>query len=241
MGNKPVVATVWFDRHSGIDRYEQYARVWDRSARQVFGDSAQIMNIGVDPPDFTREAPVFHRGARKIGKSKTLSWLEKIRQWAMIIGSIPEGRPILMSDIDVMFFSDPFSDLSAYNYDVGICGNNTGLVYFSGSAESHRFMVRWLEATEYLFANKELYKQYDKKYKGLDQGSMGYLLESGEHNANVVQLPRRFHSTVEHYSLPCHVMHYHSRLRAVIFGDKPNSILPLEIVPYADAWRDANA
>jgi len=241
MINKPVIATTWFDRHGGITRYSQYSKVWRKSAKAVFGDSVELIEEAADPPDFSQPCPVFYRGSRKIGKSKTLSWLKKIHTWEKIITCLPLGVPILMIDIDTMFFSDPFDDLKQFDFDVGICGNNTGAIYFSGSQESHKFMHRWRVVTEWLFNNKKLYQHYDKKYKGLDQASMGYLLESGEYPGRVLHLPRRFHSTVEHYELPCHIMHYHSRLRAVVFGDKPISILPPEIVPYAEAWRESNA
>lgn len=239
--NKSIVATTWFDRHEKIDRYFQYANVWRKSAHSVFGESVKIIEVPTDPPDFSQPCPVFRRGERKIGKSKTLSWLEKIKQWNSVIGQLPLGAPIIMTDIDVMFFSNPFEDLKLFDFDIGICGNNTGAVYFSGSEKSHRFMRQWFVATSRLFNNKDLYKRYDKKYKGLDQASMGYLLESGEHDATVIQLPRRFHSTVEFYELPCHIMHYHSKLRAVVFGDKSPKILPDRIVSYADAWKMLNA
>lgn len=234
--SKPVVATAWFDRHQRITRYARYAAVWERTAQRVFGRSADIIKRDLQPPDFKQPCQVFHRGNRKIGPSKTLSWLQKIREWADIVELTPTGRPLLMTDIDVMFFSNPFDDLPS-GFDVGICGNNTGAVYFSGSLRSHTFMAHWLMATEMMIENVALYQDYDRRYKGLDQASMGYLLEMGGPGANVVQLPRRFHSTCEDYEMPCHVMHYHSKLRAVVFGDRPASIVPEEIRPYAAAWR----
>ena len=145
--------------------------------------------------------------------------------------------PALFCDIDIAFFGNPFPELSDFYFDVGICGHNSGAVYFNGTKKAKEFMTRWWVATHHLFDNPELYKQYDKKYKGLDQASLGYLLESGHYDAEVIQLPRRFHSIWNDYEDPCYLMHYHSALRSTVFNDKDISILPEGVRKYFHAWH----
>lgn len=235
MNKKPLIATAWFDRHAGIDRYSQYAKVWNYSASKVFKKS-NIICKALDPPDYKQKCPVFYRGDRKIGPSKTLSWLRKIDTWQEMMETLPIG-PKLFCDIDVAFFGNPFPELLDFDYDIGVCGHNSGAVYFSGSKASREFMTRWWVATHRLFDDRELYKEYDKKYKGLDQASLGYLLETGEHGADVIQLPRRFHSIWNDYEDPCYIMHYHSALRSAVFQDKDLDILPEGVRKYFHAWQ----
>lgn len=235
MKQRITIASVWFDRHDKIDRYKKYSKVWNHSARKVF-KNINIICKSVPHPDYTSSCPVFYRGERKIGPSKTLSWLKKIDEWDSLMQELPH-KPVLFCDIDIAFFGNPFPELSDYNFDVGICGHNTGAVYFSGSQKSRKFMTRWWLATHHLFNNPEIYVEYDKKYKGLDQASLGYLLETGEHDADVIQLPRRFHSVWNNYEDPCYVMHYHSALRSAVFNDKDISILPDGVKKYFYAWH----
>jgi len=233
---KPIIASIWFDRHSKIDRYEQYAKVWNHSAHKVF-NNAKIICQAMDPPDYKVKCPVFKRGVRKIGPSKTLSWLKKIDQWENLMQELPLA-PALFCDIDVAFFGNPFPEVMDFDFDIGICGHNTGAVYFKGTKKSKEFMHSWWEATHYLFNHKELYQEYDIKYKGLDQASLGYLLETGEHNADVVQLPRRFHSIWNDFEEPCYLMHYHSALRSAVFNDREIDCLPENVRKYFYAWHD---
>lgn len=231
-----IVAAVWFDRHDNIDRYERYATVWQKSAQHIFNNDVKILIKRIPPPDFNAECPVFYRGTRKIGPSKTLSWLKKIEEWHTIINAYPD-EPVLLCDIDIAFFANPFTELlDGFDFDIGICGHNTGAVYFRGNSRSKHFMHRWWMATSEMVSDKSLYQKYDKKYKGLDQSSIGYVMEEGLSNANIIQLPRRFHSIWNDYEEPCYVMHYHSALRSVVFGDKNISILPDPIKKYAFKW-----
>jgi hypothetical protein len=246
--HKATIACTWFDRHENISRYAQYSKVWNKSALNVFGATGEykIINKQQSPPDFTVDCPVFHRGDRKIGPSKTLSWLKKIETWYdILVNQVEHGKPVLLCDVDVMFFKNPFPELEKFRFDVGYCKHNTGAVYFSGSEASRDFMYHWLYATKLLFNNKKLYQKYDKKYKGLDQASFGYVLENIDTSATVIELPRRFHSTVSEYELPCYIMHYHSALKSCVFGDKDPVILPRPIIKYYKAWqecyRDSNS
>ena len=232
---KPIVFSIWFDRHEDISRYKEYSKVWKVSAEKHLKD-VEHHCMAVDPPNFDDPCPVFHRGDRKIGPSKTLSWLKKIDMWEKLIDKHPD-RPILMCDTDIAFFGNPFDELLAgeFDFDVALCGNNTGAVYFSGSKKSREFMRQWWFTTHYLFDRPKLYQKLDKKYKGLDQSSMGYMLEQDSHNADVLQLPRRFHSIWNDYEHPCYLMHYHSALKSAVFNEKKTPLLGA-VQYYKDAW-----
>jgi hypothetical protein len=144
-----------------------------------------------------------------------------------------------MTDIDVAFFKNPFPDVwrESIGFDIGLCNGSTGAVYFSGSDESKHFMLRWYEMNEHLLDSEDIYREYDRKYKGLDQASFGYLLECGSHRANVVRLPVKYHSTCHDFDVPCYLMHYHSRMRNVVSHGGKLDILDPEIRSYAIAWK----
>jgi hypothetical protein len=233
--NKPTIAAIWFGTGDRGNKYADLASVWEYSAKKVIGDTAEIICLHKPTPDFTQECAVFYRGERKIGPSKTISWMEKINSWLEIIKNT--DGPVLLCDIDIAFYKNPFPDVLEFDFDIGICGNNTGAIYFSGTKRSRKFMKRWHEDTVTLFGDAELYQEYDKKFKGLDQASMGYLLETGRHDANVVQLPRRFHSTCHDFELPAYIMHYHSAMRSVVFGESQYKILDKKIHKYARDWK----
>lgn len=235
-----VVASAWFCRPSKKrDKYQRMADVWQRSAEAVFDDSVKIIRRDAEPPNFDDPCPVFNRGNRLIGPGKTLAWRDKIRHWNDILQNTPVGIPILMTDIDVCFFSNPLGEvfelMKSSGADIGMCAQSTGAVYFSGSAQSHEFMEDWMRATEYLVAHEEVYKIMDKKYKGLDQASIQ--LSKDMDDTSILSLPLKYHSTCHNYELPCHIMHYHSLMRAVSFRERDLTELRPELREYALAWR----
>ncbi len=232
------VAAIWFDRRAGIDRYRKLAAVWQLSAQRTFNSSTLVICEASDPPDFTVPCSVIDRSGRKIGPSKTLSWLKKLRFWHDIVMN-SEG-PTLVCDIDMMFFGDPFPELSLITYDVALCQSNTGAVYFSGSDKSKLFMENWLKVAERMVDDAALYHHWDAKYKGLDQAAMGLMRETmiGT-DATVVRIPRKFHAVWKslRFTKNPYMIHYHSRLRAAIF--RPEYEVPDYVEPARYAWLQA--
>jgi hypothetical protein len=220
-------------------KYAELAKVWEYSAHKVFGDSAEIVCRNAGRLDMSDKVPIFSRGDRRIGPSKTLAWREKIRRWDEIVQSVPVGRPILLTDIDVAFYNNPFPNVLSEcggDWDVGFCAQSTGAVYFSGSKESHDFMSLWLGETEKLSKNAKRYEELDKKHKGLDQASIQIAIARNS-NATIEQLPLKYHSTIHNYDeLPAYLMHYHSLMRGVIFGLRDIKDLPSPMRKYAKAW-----
>ena len=232
------VAAIWFDRRAGIDRYQKMAAVWKYTAGRVFDSRTRVICIDSDPPDFTAPCAVISRSGRKIGPSKTLSWLKKLRFWHDIVMSA--HGPTLVCDIDMMFFGDPFPELAKITYDVALCQSNTGAVYFSGSDKGRWFMANWLRVAERMVADGPLYEKWDSRYKGLDQAAMGLMRETmiGT-EANVVKIPRKFHSVWKSlkFTENPYLIHYHSQLRAAIFN--PDHAVPDYVEPARDAWLKA--
>lgn len=232
------VAAIWFDRRAGIDRYRKLAAVWQLTAARTFGPDTRVICEASDPPDFTVPCAVFNRSGRRIGPSKTLSWLKKLQFWHDVV--MAANGPILVCDIDMMFFGDPFPELAGITYDVALCQSNTGAVYFSGSDKSKWFMDNWLTVAERMVSDAALYEKWDARYKGLDQAAMGLMRETmiGT-EANVVRIPRKFHAVWKSLrSTPDpYLIHYHSQLRAAIFN--PDHAVPDYVEPARDAWLKA--
>ena len=237
---RPVVASMWTGTPKRARKYAELASVWEYSARKIFGSRAEIICRAVGALDMTQPCPTFSRkGTRMIGPSKSLAWREKIRQWASIMEEVGPGRQVLLTDIDVAFYRNPFRAVRKEFdgvWDVGMCAQSTGAVYFSGSKRSHEFMRRWLAETERLFEDAELYEEMDRQYLGLDQSSI-QLVIGYQCPGRVVSLPLRYHSTVNNYELPPYLMHYHSIMRGAIYEITPISQIPPELRVYVRSWR----
>lgn len=237
------VATFWFNGRSAL--YSRYARVWEATAPRWFDD---YKCTELPLPDFNRSAPDFlrdNKGKRHITAAANLSWEAKIEAWHDEVQAATE--PILLTDIDVAFFGDPWREANDYNFDVAWCGDgtpddtrNTGAVYFRPSKKARGFMTAWRDAVHLLMSDEELYRKLDHIYYGLDQSALGYLMETGIGRANTIVLPRRFHSTwkdLEYVKTP-YVVHYHGRFRRVIAGEQTRESLPKYALPYFDAWTE---
>lgn len=239
---RPIIGAVWTSTGKGErhERYEALAQVWKFSAGRIFRKSGKIICHDAPPYNPKTPCPSFGRGDRRVGPSKTLAWRVKLRHWAEIVREAPIGTPVLMTDIDIAFFSDPFPDLfsgAVESFDVGFCNQCTGAVYFSGSEASHSFMSWWLLMTEELFRKPELYQVLDKKYLGLDQCSFQLAAAFGSHGAKIIDLPNRFHSTIKHHELPAHVFHFHGKMRGGAVGTTLIGDLPQPLQKYCVTWR----
>ena len=220
------------------DKYEALSQVWRWSARCTFNRRATIICHEAAPYDPRGDSPSFGRGDRRIGPSKNLPWREKIRHWAEIVRNVPIGTPILLTDIDLAFFGNPFPDLEDFEpFDIGLCNRCTGAVYFSGSPASHSFMDWWLLETEELFRNEDLYIALDRRYLGLDQCSFQLAAAVGAHGAKIIELPNRFHSTFQHHELPAYVFHFHGKMRGMVLGTVPIEEIPQPLRKYCHDWQ----
>ncbi len=239
---RPVIGSMWTSSRPGPrhDLYLALSEVWKFSAYKVFKETATIICHDAPPFDINIPCPSFSRGGRKIGPAKTLAWREKIRHWAEIVRNVPIGTPVLMTDIDLAFFDNPFKELFTpkfESFDVGICAKNTGAVYFSGSPASHSFMDWWLLETEELFRNPELYQALDKKWLGLDQCSFHLTTKVKKHGAKVLRLPYRFHSLGRHNELPAYLYHFHGLMRRGAVGTSPIEDIAKPLRPYCVGWQ----
>ena len=244
---KPIVAamvtTAGDDKRAR--RFRRMAAVWEYSAHQVFGESATIVCRRAPELDLDQPCPIFTRGKkekREIGPEKTLAWREKIRHWAAIVRKAPAGTPVLLTDIDMIFFKNPFPDVLTVDggFDVGLCRQSTGAVYLSGSPGSHSFMESWLQATERLFENEKLYRTLDATYLGLDQCSF-QLAVHGDTDAKIADLPARFHSTTQWHEHPCYLFHIHSVARGGALGYTEIEDIAPDLRPYCLAWQEIEA
>jgi len=239
---RPIIGSMWTSTGPGA-RHEKYltlSKVWNFSARKIFKRTATIICHDAPPFNMKTPCPSFGRGDRRIGPSKTLAWREKIRHWAEIVRNAPIGTPILMTDIDLAFFGNPFPELFSddfESFDVGLCNRCTGAVYFSGSPASHSFMDWWLLQTEELFRNPELYEVLDKRYLGLDQCSFHLTEAIQSHGAKIIELPNRFHSTFQHHELPAYVFHFHGKMRGMVLGTVPIEDIPVPLQIYCLKWQ----
>jgi len=110
----------------------------------------------------------------------------KLRAWADIIESAPEGDEILLVDSDV-FILAPLDGIWDQEFDLLYTERskgapfpiNGGVVAVRVTEASRRFMRLWVRRDQELFDDFDLHREWRKRYGGMNQSSFGSLLETG--------------------------------------------------------------
>ena len=105
----------------------------------------------------------------------------------------------VITDCD-MFFTDNIEGAFEYDFDVGytkrnyknshITGMNKplngGVFFFRPTEQAKSFVENWYKVCESMTVNDEFYQEWFKKYAGLNQTALGYLLDT-DSNTNIKQ------------------------------------------------------
>jgi hypothetical protein len=110
----------------------------------------------------------------------------KLTEWRRIVAEAPDGARILLVDADT-FVTAPLDPLWDRAFDVAYTARasspfplNAGVVAIRVGPESRRFMAAWLARDAAFLADTELRRPWRKRYGGMNQASLGALLESGQ-------------------------------------------------------------
>lgn len=108
----------------------------------------------------------------------------KLAEWVRIIEST--DRPVILLDADLVCKGDPLPGFEHVRY-FGVTARpsgqrfpyNGGVVYARPTEVARKFFRAWLAADNLLFKDQELVKPFRYKYAGMNQASLGLLLELG--------------------------------------------------------------
>ncbi len=219
---RPVLYSVWFE--SASKQYARLARVLDRTARKHCpGWDVRVEKV--DPPEVTTPT-----GTQSFADN---SW--KLGYWTRAVTDAPDGAEILLVDSDT-FVTRDLSPLWDIDFDVAITVRETarfplngGVVAVRVNSTTRKFMEAWLGMDRQFLANPAEHRPWRRKYGGMNQSSLGYMLELSSpfsEQFNVARLPclewncedtswARFDPEVTR------IVHVKSALRMAVFGIGP--------------------
>ena len=66
---------------------------------------------------------------------------------------------------------------------------NTGVMFVRPNDRSRQFFQLWADTVAAMTFDRAFYMKWKKKYLAIDQAALGYLIETGGYNAEVISLP----------------------------------------------------
>ena len=163
----------------------------------------------------------------KGGKSWTITANNhKLPLWNDIVQSATE--PVALIDCDMMLLGD-ISDVFDEDYDVaytvrpGPLPFNAGAMFVRPTEPARDYFTRWLAINNKMYSDVHFHGAYRRKYGGLNQAAMGYLLEQNEYHAKVRTLPgRKYNACHGQWGVPENkLVHIKDKLRRSMFGEQP--------------------
>jgi len=193
-----------------------------------------------------RIAPTTLRAASRSESHAANNW--KLEHWCSAVQLAPDGARVLLVDADTFVTGnlDPLWDLDfdfAYTArDATRFPLNGGVVALRSSKASRSFMRLWLERDREFMRNDAAHRPWRKLYGGMNQASLGSLLETGSALTswlNVAALPclewncedtcwDRFDPAVTK------IVHVKSALRMAVF----NLASSAHVARLTRAWKD---
>lgn len=183
------IVTVYFDPGpSGRYDLVRLLRVYQASALAC-GQPLEV--VGINTP--TR--PSKYRWMSE-NTAKLVVWRDIIKQ---------ATTPVILTDADMMMMSSDFEPIFDGDYDIGYTKRtkcptiplNGGVVVVKPTPEAIKFMDAWVAVNERMMREPGFHSPWRKKYAGMNQASLGYLLEHPRTKAKVQALSCRLWNAVD--------------------------------------------
>lgn len=160
--------------------YDDFWKVFNYSAKKHMPD-AEIICL--------REVP-------EVDKSRGNTYAAmsaRLYMWADAVKNVSGN--IILADVDIVFTGNMFSVFNEYKFDLAYTKRNSkwkpingGIIFLRDNAKS--FIDLWARVNNKMYKNKELHNKWRKKYKGMNQPALGYLIEHPKkHGMNLLSLP----------------------------------------------------
>lgn len=156
--------------------------VWERMARVLrYTCAAHDVDVTISP----MPVPVTGRGI------KIESNHEKLRLWNHAVQNA--SAPLILLDVDMFCQHSPEPCMRAVQH-VGITYRdpnttppiNGGVVYVQPTEQARAFFTAWVKADGVLHANPKLHAAYRERYAGMNQASLGMIMEGTDGLAHLV-------------------------------------------------------
>lgn len=181
------VISTYFDFDDDNGAFSRLARVFEYSVRTNMPQSTLILHRQPSPPigDVQKNRIANHR--------KLLWWVEQ---------ALEQTSPFILIDTDTVVLRDlteVFARKDAPT-DIAVCAHktrimnisdvegklrhkllfspfNAGVVFCNPTPATHTLLKAWVAADEKLLTDPELHQKYIPTYNGMNQASLGYLIE----------------------------------------------------------------
>jgi hypothetical protein len=160
----------------------------------------------------------------------------KLQWWRDAVNDAPDGARVLLADADTFVLAD-LDPLWVHEFDFAYTGRdacqyplNGGVVAARVSARTRQWFDAWLRRDREFLADKAAHWPWRKKYGGINQASLGSLLESDAADRlglSVARLPCRVWNAEDTVwgrpdfrleTTPARVVHVKTALRMSVFG-----------------------
>ena len=201
------IVTVLFDRPGAFD-YARLCRAFEASVADAM-PKTKLVNVSPGAiPSFENQREVWANN------------LAKMRAWQ----EVDFGEPTLLLDCDLILQHSlaPLFELGA---DIvlttgGASPFNAGVIALA--AGIGRFVKQWLEIAEEMYVNEGMRAPYVRKYRGISQAALGWMLDRHRNDYQVAAVPARHWNARsgdwEHVTRETRAVHYKSELRKMVLG-----------------------
>lgn len=167
-----IYATTHFTMpNANLGDYDRLYNVFAESVRQN-GGGHPIAHIAVDPPGVKRHMTA----SLEANHAKMLAWQKYIE-------TIDDD--VVLIDCDMLVMRDFSEAFVGSEWDVAITRRtaarmpiNGGVVMVRNTARAKAFIKAWAEADTLLYNNHQLHAEWRRKWRGMNQASLGYLLST---------------------------------------------------------------
>lgn len=207
-------------------RYERLLMAFIESWKKNAKIPLQVLRV--DPP-------------KEVGKKKSFYWNhEKLKHWVDAV-----DQDTILIDADMLCMADisnGFNQVDNLGFTIrpGKFKYNGGVVFVKYTPESRKFLKKWLEIDHKMLNDWNLHRPWHEKYAGLNQSSMGYLVESGYRNL-VAELPCSTYNLCDgwHDWQKARMIHVKGDLRLRVLNGKGNyGAVVDEIAPVWDKYYE---
>ena len=228
------------------DMYERLARVLHYTAQAHCPDWSVLVER-LDEKKLERYEPASGNQSH-VWNTWKLDW------WRRRIIDAPDGARVLLIDGDT-FITRALDDAWSLDFDVaitmrhrhltkppGISGGipfNAGVIFLRVTDRTRAFMESWWRANLRFLGSQAEHEPWRKRYAGINQAALGYLLEQAQHGCEVRELPCVEWNCCE-WALydpeVTRIVHVKSGLRRVTF-QRPGAASNPRLQELAKLWR----
>jgi hypothetical protein len=224
--------------YSGDTRYEKMAKVLEYSAKK-FCPNIEFRLIRHAPPKTINRKTCFASNNLKLNK------------WIEVLESVNDD--VIFLDCDMVILRSFEGAFDNADYDIGITYLNDdherlpfngGTVFVRDTDKARNFMRKWLELDNKMYIDEKLHSVFREKYAGMNQASLGYLLENPKfHEAKIKRLDcHEWNWCRDRWKFPeqgagPRVLHIKSQTRKNVFLPTPIELLDVKVRKSVQIWR----